>query len=251
MTEADGSGRFPRLRVFAGPNGSGKSTLKRHLPDEWLGAYVNADDMEQTLRETGVLPLAPFGITATAHELTQFLRTSTLLAKAGLQAQADHIRLEAGCICLGPVAVNSYVASVLADFIRHRLLAAGASFTFETVMSSPDKVAFLHKAQQAGFKTYLYYVATEDPAINIARVQHRVATGGHPVPDDKVISRYGRSLELLSDAVSFTSRAYIFDNSGHEQVWIVEVTQGVELELKANVMPYWVKTALWDKFSAD
>ena len=174
------------------------------------------------------------------------------LGATGLQAAvADPLRLEAGCICLGPVAVNSYVASVLADFIRHRLLAAGASFTFETVMSSPDKVAFLHKAQQAGFKTYLYYVATEDPAINIARVQHRVATGGHPVPDDKVISRYGRSLELLSDAVSFTSRAYIFDNSGHEQVWIAEVTQGVELELKANVMPYWVKTALWDKFSAD
>ncbi len=71
------------------------------------------------------------------------------------------------------------------------------------------------------------------------------------LPDDKVISRYGRSLDLLSDAVSFTSRAYIFDNSGHEQVWIAEVTQGVELELKANVMPYWVKTALWDKFSAD
>jgi predicted ABC-type ATPase len=64
-------------------------------------------------------------------------------------------------------------------------------------------------------------------------------------------SRTGCSLELLSDAVSFTSRAYIFDNSGHEQVWIAEVTQGVELELKANVMPYWVKTALWDKFSAD
>ena len=47
------------------------------------------------------------------------------------------------------------------------------------------------------------------------------------------------------------SLKWIKSSSGHEQVWIAEVTQGMELELKANVMPYWVKTALWDKFSAD
>ena len=35
----------PRLRMFAGPNGSGKSTIKDILPPEWLGVYVNADEM--------------------------------------------------------------------------------------------------------------------------------------------------------------------------------------------------------------
>jgi len=41
-------------------------------------------------------------------------------------------------------------------------------------MSSPDKVNFLHRAKDAGFRVYLYYVATENPEINISRVAHRV-----------------------------------------------------------------------------
>nr|WP_294864465.1 zeta toxin family protein [uncultured Pseudogulbenkiania sp.] len=105
------------------------------------------------------------------------------------------------------IAVNSYRASVAADFIRHRLLAVGISFTFETVMTSLDKVAFLQKAQQQGFRTYLYFVATEDSEINLSRMAYRVKTGGHPVPRDKVLSRYQRSLGLLPDAISHSNRA--------------------------------------------
>jgi len=104
------------------------------------------------------------------------------------------------------------------------------------------------KAQQAGFRTYLYFVATEDPQINVSRVQHRVETGGHSVPPDKIVSRYARSLDLLSDAVTYANRAYIFDNSGHARVWIAEVTEGESIEIKTDQMPAWFKTALWDKF---
>lgn len=52
----------PRLRVFAGPNGSGKSTIKDVLPPQWLGLYVNADEIEKVLRASGRLDLAEFGI---------------------------------------------------------------------------------------------------------------------------------------------------------------------------------------------
>ena len=244
------SAPIPRLRMFAGPNGSGKSTIKEMLLPEWLGVYVNADEIEKTIRKNGMLDLSDFEVVASDSELRSFLRSSTLLAKACLVGQADQLQLIDRKIHFGAIEVNSYFASVLADFIRHKLLEARISFTFETVMSSPDKVAFLQKAQQAGFRTYLYYVATEDPEINIDRVRHRVARGGHPVPEGKIISRYARSLDLLFDAVTYTDRAYIFDNSGHEQqhVWIAEVTSGEEIEIKAEQMPVWFKTALWDKF---
>lgn len=242
------SDSVPRLRVFGGPNGSGKSTIKNDLPAEWLGVYINADDMEKFVREHGFLPLSDFDVTATAAELASFMRSSTLLHKAGLLDQAAQLVLIDSRVVFGPVEVNSYFASVLADFVRHKLLDSKTSFTFETVMSSPDKVDFMHKAQQAGFRTYLYYVATVDPAINVDRVQHRVAMGGHPVPIEKIIARYHRSLELLSDAVLYSDRAYIFDNSGHERVWIAEVTGGNDLRLEATDIPYWIKTALLDKF---
>lgn len=241
----------PRLRMFAGPNGSGKSTIKDMLPSEWLGVYVNADDMEKSIRANGSLNLADFEVVADGDELQAFFAASTLLAKAGLTAQAQQLTLMDGRVQFGAVAVNSYLASVLADFIRHKLLAAQVSFTFETVMSSPDKVAFLQKVQQAGYRTYLYFVATEDPEINVSRVQYRVLMGGHPVAEDKIRSRYIRSLELLAEAVAYADRAYIFDNSGAERVWIAQVTQGIEIEIKTDQMPAWFKTALWDKFAGN
>ncbi len=244
----------PRLRVFAGPNGSGKSTIKDMLPPQWLGIYINPDEIEKTLRASGRLELSAFGIdVGTAAGLPDFMRRSSLLARAGLLGEIDRVCLDteaATAVARFPdIEINSYHASVLADFIRHGLLDARVSCTFETVMSSPDKIEFMRKARQAGFRTYLYYVATQDPDINIARVSHRVRTGGHPVPQDRIVSRYHRSLSLLSQAVTQANRAYLFDNSGHERVWIAEITEGQELELHTDRVPAWLtETTLWQSF---
>ena len=235
--------------MFAGPNGSGKSTIKDVLPPQWLGIYVNADEIEKTIRADGCLSLAAFEVEADAQEFQAFLQVSTLLNKAGLLAQAAQLALVDGRVAFGPVAVNSYYASVLVDFIRHDLLRRKVSFTFETVMSARAKVEFLCKAREQGFRTYLYYVATEDPEINVSRVAHRVSMGKHDVPRDKIIQRYYRSLDLLPDAVFCSDRAYVFDNSGNERVWIAEITDGCELEIKTDLMPYWFKTALLDKLA--
>lgn len=245
---------IPRLRMFAGPNGSGKSTIKDVVEATvpgLLGVYINPDEMEKAIKSSGTLDLASFQVTADSVEVTAFFAASTLLQKAGLLDDLTQIGVRDGKLDFDGIEVNSYWASVTADFIRHKLLAAGVSFTFETVMSSADKVAFLQKAQQQGFRTYLYFVATEDPQINLSRVAYRVKTGGHPVPRDKVLSRYQRSLDLLPDAINYSNRAYLFDNSGSEHVWIAEVTDGEELEMKTEHMPHWFKVAVWDKLGLD
>ena len=135
--------------------------------------------------------------------------------------------------------------------MRTKLLEQRASFTLETVMSHRSKVELLSRAQQAGYRTYLYYVATDDPAINISRVRNRVLLGGHDVPVDRIVQRYHRSLELLLDAVRHTNRAYIFDNSGdnpdHHHTWLAEITEGRELELKTDRVPAWFLRAVLDK----
>lgn len=145
------------------------------------------------------------------------------------------------------VEINSYFASVTADFIRRQLLLFGYSFSFETVMSSPDKIEFLLKARQQNYRTYLYYVATDDPEINISRVRRRVKTGRHDVPKNKIISRYYRSLDLLTEAVKHSNRAYIFDNSGKKSFLIAEVTNAETLEIKTTSLPLWCKKYLLDK----
>src|SRR3984957_17956933 len=134
------------------------------------------------------------------------------------------------------------ILSVISSLSTRNLL-------LETVMSFPDKVELLRKAQSRGYRTYLYYVATEDPVINISRVRYRVKMGGHSVPEDKIVSRYQRSLDLLIQAVQFTNRSYIFDNSTHEHIWLAEITEGQVLEMKTDQVPAWFKKALGSKFN--
>jgi predicted ABC-type ATPase len=45
-----------------------------------------------------------------------------------------------------------------------------ASLTLETVMSSPDKVQLLKQAQLLGYRTYLYFIATDDAEITDGRI---------------------------------------------------------------------------------
>ncbi len=156
--------------------------------------------------------------------------------------------MAAGFIDFAGLTVNSYHASVLSDFLRRKLVEAGVSFSFETVMSAPDKVDLLRDARTAGFRTYLYYVATEDPAINVGRVATRVSQGGHDVPADKIVARYTRSLGLLGDALRHTDRAFLFDNSGTEMIFVGELTAGATFTLRSAAMPNWFKQAVYDKF---
>ncbi|WP_243479370.1 hypothetical protein [Orrella daihaiensis] len=131
---------IPRLRMFAGPNGSGKSTLKGLLSSEWYGTYVNADDIERTIRLEGGLRLSDFKVEVTQQQLTRFFLESSLLGAHGLAEDARAITVETGYLSFGDLQINSYFASVLADLIRQQLISQGESLTFETVMSSPDKV---------------------------------------------------------------------------------------------------------------
>ena len=178
--------------MFAGPNGSGKSTLKTVLPVELLGVYLNPDEIESLIRRQGHLAAEDYGVIAEPDldaRWLAFFRQSKLLNDNGLSTESAKLRSADGQVDFSAVVVNSYFASVAADFLRQQLIRQGASFTLETVMSSSDKVNLLAQAQQSGYRTYLYYIATDDPAINISRVQNRVKQGGHSVPEQKIIQR--------------------------------------------------------------
>ena len=239
---------IPRLRMFAGPNGSGKSTIKSVINPELLGIYINPDDIESDISERGYFDFQHYSVQTSLKEVLTYFSNSALLKRADLLEQVEFLRFGDDKLSFHNVNVNAYFASVVADFTRWKLIETSKSFTFETVMSSPDKINLLQHARNRGYRTYLYYVATEAAEINISRVHFRVKMGGHPVPEDKIISRYSKSLDLLIDAVKLSDRAYIFDNSGHEHIWVAEITGGKTLEMKTNLMPRWFKDFLWDKF---
>lgn len=104
-------------------------------------------------------------------------------------------------------------AAVRAEEVRERCVREGRSLAFETVLSMPDKIDFIQRAKQAGFFVRLFFVGTDNPAINAKRVALRVMEGGHDVPISKIIARYTRSLANCSVAARIADRAYIYDNS--------------------------------------
>lgn len=247
--------RQPRIRMFAGPNGSGKSTIKDYLAPHQIGAYLNADELEKELKQTLVLKLDHYHKSLDADALIQFLKTrKRKQANEFIPLLSDNPQISNdGSIHFQQQEIDSYLCARIIDFIRMEFLRLKISFTFETVMSHNSKVEFLREAQKQGFKTYLYYVATVDPEINIGRVHYRVHTGGHPVPEQKIRERYYRSLDLLMVAIEASDRAYIFDNSSHGEkaAFIAEIEKAEVLKLNPAVeyFPKWFVDKVLDEFS--
>ena len=106
-----------------------------------------------------------------------------------------------------------------AERLRSSFLEAGLSFCTETVFSDPAgaKLAFLDRAREAGFAVRLVFIGLADVAVSIARVQHRVARGGHDIPDGKLRARFPRTLRNLRLAVPRVERAVLFDNSNYDR----------------------------------
>ena len=98
-------------------------------------------------------------------------------------------------------------------------------------------------------KTYLYFVCTDDPEINIDRVANRVEKGGHNVPSEKIISRYHNTLQNLLPAIKLVHRAFLLDNSGKKHTLIAEVLDGKSMQLKVSTMPDWFNKYVLPAFS--
>lgn len=238
---------MPRIRMFAGPNGSGKSTLKQVLSDELIGIYINADEIESEISESGQLKLNRFELNDDVASLKEAILSNRRLENLEIDQPSSNV------LRFSTTQKHVYLASVISEEIRKLLFKKKLSFTFETVMSHISKVELLEDAQSQGYRTYLYYVATEDPEINVSRVAYRVSQNGHSVPQDKIISRYQRSLNYLIHAIRASSRAYIFDNSGApgKQTWFAEVTDGESLEFKTEQVPAWFERCVLKKIAVE
>ena len=135
------------------------------------------------------------------------------------------------------------LAAKRATELRYQCLEQRQDFVFETVFSSPEKLEFLQKAHDVGFFIRLFFVCTSDPKINILRVAQRYENGGHEVPISKIISRYYKSLENMTEAISFVDRAYIYDNSIYNALpqLLYRTTEGQLAKQYVSEFPQWAK----------
>lgn len=234
-----------RFRMIAGPNGSGKSTLVSRLRDDYavnFYDFLNADDIYAAVRQSGAYsPRFPFGM----DELAQYADVTTYDDSVKRCFRDGRIRIDGDCVRFSADAVNSYTIALFTNFLQDASIRRGLSFSQETVFSHPSKVAALRHAKEAGYRTYLYYVATATPIINRDRVANRYSQGGHDVPVEKIAARYYRSLAQLKDAIPFLSRAYFFDNSCAEMRYLGSYSEedGFVFSVPPAQLPRWFLNA--------
>jgi predicted ABC-type ATPase len=243
-----------RLRIFAGPNGSGKSTLFKEFKNKYdPGVFINADELEKQLSSTGFIDLAEVGLKVSDKELENFKKTKeakSLLKKAQEEGSIINIELKDNFIVDKAKDTHSYEAAFTAAFIRHLLTKDNKSYSFETVMSHLSKLEEIKEANKLGYKTYLYFVCTDNSEINISRVENRVEKGGHDVDPEKIKSRYQNTLNNLADAIQLVYRAYLFDNSKNLKL-IAEVFEGESIQLHKTNLPEWFNIYVLKKFGIE
>ncbi|RAV31002.1 hypothetical protein [Sinomicrobium soli] len=237
-----------RFRMFAGPNGSGKSSLIEQISDDFnMGYFVNADNVKTSFKNHGFLDCNEYlPRQVSDQEWNTFILNCDLENRLGT-SYFPPIRLKEN-IMVAEDDINSYHAALICEFFRIILLRCTSGFSFETVMSHPSKVSFLRHARSSGFKTYLYFICTQDPEINKSRVYIRHRKGGHYVSDEKIESRYYRSLELLSSAFMEADRAYVLDSSSKNRDVVLEKS-GQEVSVYSDTIPEWVDKYLVKKLS--
>lgn len=205
---------------------------------------LNADEVFAEVSRTGAY-FAPFPVDAASLlayvEKSQYAESEKALFRSGaIAVDFDCVRFHVA------EAVNSYTVAMLVNFLQDECIKRGVSFSQETVFSHPSKIAALEKARSMGFRTYLYFVATDDAAINADRVARRYAQGGHNVPVEKIVQRYVRSLANVQLALPHLSRAYFFDNSGDEMRYLASYAdgEGFALQTLESTMPRWFRAIL-------
>jgi predicted ABC-type ATPase len=143
--------------------------------------------------------------------------------------------------------VDPYVAAQLANQLRHELVKRRESFVFETVFSDPvgDKLQFLKDAESAGYTVVLCFIGLNSADDSSDRVAMRVSQGGHDVPEDKLVTRFPRTLENLRNAVRELSHVLIFDNTDltrtFRKVCVFEQGRRVFAE---EPLPVWLRDLL-------
>lgn len=138
---------------------------------------------------------------------------------------------------------KSYEAAQVAAQTRQALIAARRPFIAETVFSHPSKLDLIAAAQTAGFFVALHVVLVPED-LTVKRVQYRVATGGHSVPEEKIRGRYERMWSLVARAMQVCDTATVYDNStrtGYREV--AQIVRGVGIG--ALTWPTWTPQELY------
>ena len=129
---------------------------------------------------------------------------------------------------------------------RARLLKAGQPFVYQDATIDSQ---IIREAQDSGFDVKVFYIATEDPNLNMGRVQVRVNNGGAFASLARIPDDYAQSMKQLSDVKKVADDLMLFDNTAHGRGHrLVAHFQGGKVMKLARSVPKWAQRVFGKEF---
>jgi len=152
----------------------------------------------------------------------------TTFARSYLPASGCQNFLNADLIAAGLSPLSPATGAVRAARILleqwDEMLAAGATFGFETTLSGRAYAERLQKARELGYQIHLYYLWLPSVSVALRRIRQRVSKGGHDVPAGDVKRRFLPSLKHFFDMyLPLVDKAVIFDGSTRPPKVVAEI----------------------------
>jgi predicted ABC-type ATPase len=150
---------------------------------------------------------------------------------------------------------SQFTVNSMAWFEGKRLLETAIAnrqeFVFETTLGGHTIAALLAQALRNGMEVRMWYVGLSSPELHIARVQQRVARGGHDIPEAQIRERYHNSRANLIRFLPNLTELRLFDNSedgdpeagqAPQPKLILHMIQGkVQSRCEPELIPEWTR----------
>jgi len=129
---------------------------------------------------------------------------------------------------------------------RSRLLKEGQPFVYQDATIDSQ---IIREAHDSGFDVKVFYIATEDPNLNMGRVLVRVNNGGAFASLARIPDDYAQSMKQLSDVKKVADDLMLFDNTAHGRGHrLVAYFQAGELMKLARSVPKWAQKVFGKEF---
>jgi predicted ABC-type ATPase len=136
-----------------------------------------------------------------------------LTEKYGISEFVNADAIAAGLSAFAPEAVAFEAGRIMLRRIDS-LLINKRSFAFETTLASKSFTRLIARAQSAGYRVTLLYVALPSAQLAKRRVARRVKEGGHTIPENVIERRFYRSLDNLINRYRVVVDEWlVYDNS--------------------------------------
>lgn len=133
-------------------------------------------------------------------------------------------------------------------------IAKGLNHAFETTLGGKTVTAKILEATKT-HDVLIWFCGLSSPELHIARVEARVAAGGHPIPEDKIRERYPQAQLNLIKLMPHVAYIKVYDNSSEaaadgtvpDPVLVLEMENGQVISPAPDDLEALQRTPEWTK----